>query len=217
MRRIEARVAAGLVSAALLACGGPRASPPGRSSPAARATPLPTPTLDPARPLGIDDPTIPQIIAKLSDPDPRVRWYAARHLGARSAEAVPALVASSRAEDAGTGARLAAFEALATIPDPSGEALRRLAEGMADPSPQVRKLAAEALSGVGPGLASVLDILAGALEHPQASARRSAASLLASAGPAAAAAVPALYGALRDEDAAVREEARRAIRAVRGQ
>jgi HEAT repeat protein len=88
---------------------------------------------------------------------------------------------------------------------------------MADPSPRVRKLAAEALSGVGPGLASVLDILAGALEYPQASARRSAASLFASAGPAAAAAVPALYGALRDEDAAVREEARRAIRAVRGQ
>jgi len=41
--------------------------------------------------------------------------------------------------------------------------------------------------------------------------------VLASAGPAAASTVPALYGALRDEDARVREEARRAIRAVRGQ
>jgi HEAT repeat protein len=181
LRAIEARVAAGIVSGALLACGGPRAAPPGRSSPGVRATARPTPAPDPAIP-----------------------------------DAAPALVARSRAEDHGTAARLAEFEALAAIPAPGGEALRRLAEGMADPSPEVRKVASGALSRVGPGLAPVLDVVAEALEHEEASVRLSATRLLASAGPEAAAAVPALYGALRDDDARVREEARRAIRAVRG-
>ena len=274
-----------LLSWASLACG-PESpdAPANRSRPVAYATPSPTPTLDPARPFGVDDPTVPLLAQKLSDPDRRVRWYAAGYLASRSAEAqpvvpaliaalgdedeevaataafalgrigppaspagpalvtmlasarpgrrhaaavalarigttpdaVPALIACSRAEDERTGARLAAFEALATLRPPSGEALQRLAEGMAD-DPKIRAVAAAALSGLGPELARVLDSLVLALEHPAPAARRSAVSLIARAGPAAAAAVPALYGALRDEDERVREEARRAIRAVRGQ
>lgn len=137
--------------------------------------------------------------------------------GSPEASAVPGLVACSRAADVSAATRLAAFQTLAAIPAPNGDALRRLAEGTADPDARIRKLAATALSGVGPGLVAVLDTLVEGLEHRDSSVRRTAASLLASAGLGAASAVPALYGALRDEDARVREEARRAIRAVRGQ
>ena len=140
-----------------------------------------------------------------------------RRSGPPEPSAVPDLIACSHAADGTSGTRLAAFQSLATIPSPSGDVLRRLAEGMADSDARIRRVAAGALVRVGPGLASVLDALVEALEHRDASARRSAASVLASAGPAAASTVPALYGALRDEDARVREEARRAIRAVRGQ
>lgn len=68
-----------------------------REARSAQATPVPTPKIDPARPFGIDNPTVAQVALKLRDPDLRVRDHATRFLAAHAAEAesaVPALAAA---------------------------------------------------------------------------------------------------------------------------
>jgi HEAT repeat protein len=219
LRRSGLRAAVVLVGEIFAACASQPAtqqsSPaPARRAPAAAAAsaPAPTPTLDPARPLGIDDSTVLQLAEKLGDGDRRVRWYAARQLGVRSSEAVPAVPALSAALSDEEDVALAAAEALRRIGPPAVSATPALVEMLGSERSDARRAAALALAGIGPSHDhEALRRIAGWLDDEDRQIRKAAAEALWGVGPGLASVLDALVAALASPEPATRQSAARLI------
>jgi HEAT repeat protein len=184
------------------------------------------------------EPAVPTLVAALADPEPFIRWTAARALThvapARPAEVVPALARALNDPD--PDARVAVIEALEEygrmahllapeLPDLSRQVQEALAEhavpALARISQQgdseARMAAVRALAHAGAGNAErAVSALVAALSSADVRVRRSAADALGRlAAPAAQQALPALEKALHDPDEEVRRLASAALLTIR--
>jgi HEAT repeat protein len=133
-------------------------------------------------------------------------------MGDEAGEALPALLAASKAEDEGGKAARAALQAIRKAPRSSAPALLPL---LKDPEPRVRLKAAEALCELEEGDKECLAALLELVKRRDPECRRGAATLLRRYGSAAREAVPALVEVVRnDPDPNTRQIAISALLAV---
>jgi HEAT repeat protein len=151
----------------------------------------------------------PALVRSLCDPDPFVRWAAARTLGkmapADADSAVPALARLLTDND--LDLRLAAATALEQYGPEARAAVPDLARAVGAGDAEIRVAALRALEGIGTDAQPALPAIIQALRNPDERVRQNAAEVLGHFGPLAAEAVPALRQALYDSDPNVRRAA----------
>jgi HEAT repeat protein len=156
----------------------------------------------------IDVAEVSQLIAQLTDDDPRTRALAARNLGESgdksSAESLAALVADENAT-----VRRAAIAALHQIQPGDEMIVPLMTEMLRDADPHVVALATHSLAESGP---DIVPAMIKAMEDEQIIYL--AILVLSELGPDAKPAVPALVKALAHQDAEVRHEAAQALRSI---
>jgi HEAT repeat protein len=124
-------------------------------------------------------PAIPALLELLKDPDPRIRWEAARTLGkigADAAVAVPALVEAFKDPEAPV--REHAAEALGDIGPPAKDGVPALIEALRDADMKVRRDAARSLGLIGPAAKTALPALRQLDKDPEREVREAASKSL---------------------------------------
>jgi HEAT repeat protein len=145
---------------------------------------------------------IPALVEALKDDDPLVSGYAARALAALGPSAVPALVKAARSAP-DRPVRALAYQSLGESRPVNSEALRALADALADKEPAVRRLAADTLRKLGPEARTTAPDLIAALRAADADVRDGAGLALEAIDPDLRAALPALRRALAEPPAPV--------------
>lgn len=155
----------------------------------------------------------PRVVARLGDPDARVRAQAIRALRFHETEAAGAAPALAlRLADPDPRVRYAAARLLGRLGPAAGErAFRALAGATFDPDARIRRVAVEALAAVGRGRPLLPALPAAMLGRPEPEVRIEAAGALARAGAAAETFRPVWLAAAKDPDAIVRARAIRAL------
>jgi HEAT repeat protein len=156
---------------------------------------------------------VPGLIGVLMDPDPFVRWSAARVLG-KIGQAQAELVASGLIpllSDPDLDVRLTVAESLRKLGPAAREAVPALTQVMRAGDAEIRVAAIASLEGLGPAGEPALPTLIEALRDPDPRVRKAAAGLLGKLGPKAETAREALRQRLSDEDSEVRKAASDAL------
>lgn len=166
--------------------------------------------LDAIERLGdVAEPLVPDLVAAVSDPDPFVRWAAARCLRGlaprRPAEVVPALAKLLAERD--PDIRIAALRALTAYEAAAVSTLPALVEQVKRADPNVRTAAITLLNQFGEAAAPAVPALIDNLRHDDAKVRRAAAEALGLLGSRAAAGNAALRQLTSDPNQDVRREA----------
>jgi HEAT repeat protein/lysophospholipase L1-like esterase len=152
--------------------------------------------------------SVPELLARLEDRDPRQRAAAARalgNLGSAAESAVPKLV--RRLDDPEPPIRAGAAWALGHVGPGAKAALLPLAARLRDGDASVRFRAEESLRRIGPDTEAVRRALIAVVEDPKSPGRAEAAAVLGRLGPAARSALGALVAALEDPRESVRGRA----------
>jgi hypothetical protein len=147
------------------------------------------------------------LVQALDDPDPFVRWAAARTLGKLRAveggKAVPGLI--RLLDDPDLDVRLAAAEAMIQHGEHAAAAVPFLARAVGRGDAVMRVAAIQALEAIGPAAQAAIPAIADALSAPDVRVRRAAARLLGKFGPAASEFQEVLRLSLADRDQGVRK------------
>jgi HEAT repeat protein len=161
-------------------------------------------------------PAAPALVQAMTDPNPFVRWSAARTLGkmapVESATAVPGL--ARLLFDTDLDVRLSSTVALDRYGPVAKSAVPALIRATTASDAEMRMAAMHALEGIGTGAEPAVPALATALSDPDSRVRQVAAAVLGRFGSLAVSAEPALRKALDDPDAEVRRAASEAILSV---
>src|SRR5262249_41673269 len=136
---------------------------------------------------------LPALLARLDDPNPRSRQFAANLLGnlGLCPETVPALAEMAQTDSDGY-ARLVAFRSLVNAGRNDERAVPALLQSPAPDAFEICLAAAEALAQFGPKASPATRALARALKASCPRTRQAAAEALEQIGPAAKEAIPAL-------------------------
>ncbi len=155
-------------------------------------------------------PAAPTLVAALADPDPFVRWAAARTLGKISPvaadTAVPGL--ARLLADPDLDLRLAAANALERYGPVAAAAIPALIQAIGASDAELRVAAIRTLGIIGgPAAYPAIPAISAAVADPDARVRKIAAEVLGEFGPAARQAVEPLRRALQDSNADVQKAA----------
>lgn len=160
-------------------------------------------------------PAAPALLQALADPDPFVRWSAARTLGrlhrVDGAKVVAGLTVLLGDRD--LDVRLAAAAALERRGPEAADAMPALARAAAAGDPVLRVAAIEALGGIGSAAKPAVPVLAEALSAPDARVRKAAAEVLGELGDPGEY-LEVLRSASADPDPTVRKAVRDALLAT---
>lgn len=158
-------------------------------------------------------PAGPALLQALADPDPFVRWSAARTLGRLRGVDAGKVVGGLRPllGDRDLDVRLAAAGALGRRGPGAADAVPALTRAAATGDPVLRVAAIEALGAIGAAAKSALPVLAESLSASDARVRKAAATVLGGLGESAGEFQEVLRAAAADPDVGVRKAVRDAL------